>query len=217
MYLDKTEYKATPELSSYIENLINVDETELEVKSETKESNKIDSYEFEEKSVESTQLPLWAEQEFKCLRVKSAGMNLMIPAMSISYVKKINQNIIRLPLEDEAFIGVLTLRERSVSVIDLFTMVSEISSSNNPLLKQVGTHHIEYVVVMEDGAYALACDNVSEIIKLNAEDVRWNKASFNNPMFVGVATKYLCPVVNIDNVQKQVEAMPFVQALNNKY
>lgn len=242
MYLDKTQYETSLDLSLYIEGLLNTTGSELELKTTTEETietillndlvvPELDAPQIriEEKKeaevipaitaekIEESKIPLWGQEPFRCLLVKSAGMKLMIPAQSVSYIEKINKKTIRLPLDVEAFRGVLTLRQRSVAVIDLFTLISENGISLNKTSTQVAEHHVEYVIVMENGAYALACDDIGEMLMLDPESVRWNKASFNNPMFAGMVTEHLCPIVNIDTVQLQVEAMPFVQSLNKNY
>ncbi len=230
MYLDKTQYETSLDLSLYIEGLLNTDEqvikTETEEKLESIILNDLIVSEIEEPALrkeekvtvtEKSSIPSWGRKPFECLLVKSAGMSLMIPAMSVSYIERVNKKIIRLPLEVKAFRGVVTLRKRSVAVIDLFNLISESSSEVNHQLTKVDKHHIEHVIVMEEGHYALACDDIGEMVMLEAENVRWNKASFNNPTFSGIVPDYLCPLVNINNIQKQVAAMPFVQSLNNKY
>jgi len=226
MFIDKTQLDSSLDLSLYIEGLFIQDEPEIktETRLETEELNDTLVSELEDCDTEAKQenteqpiIPLWGQKPFECLFVKSAGMNLMIPAMSVSYIERVNEKITRIPLDAEAFHGVITLREQSVAVIDLFSLIDEKTSIDNEQSMQHNTHHIDYVIVMENGCYALACDDVSQMITLDSEDVRWNRASFNNPMFTGVVTEYLCPIVNIDNLYQQVAAMPFVESLNNNY
>jgi chemotaxis signal transduction protein len=242
MYSEKIkqeiQYDIPLDLGLYIEGLLNPAEPEIKLKSEPE--LKIESIilndllpfeindnvsEIKEKTAEvittviteASPVPLWAQESFECLLVKAAGTDLIVPAMSVSYIEQINKKIIRLPLDSDAFRGVVTLRERSVAVIDLFKLVSVKTSINNKQDMQIDAQHIEHVIVMENGCYALACDYVGDFFKLTAEDVRWNKNSFNNPMFAGIVTEYLCPIINMENIQQQVAAMPFVQSLNNNY
>lgn len=248
MYLDKTQYETTLELSLYIEGLLQTDELEVKPEIDTKIQENIETILLNdlvipeldvqvdvaeamplqkledvseiktEQNIETrTKIPLWAEDSFKCLLVKSSGMSFMIPAMSISYIERIDKKIIRLPLDVEAFRGVVTLRERSVAIIDLFTLISENASNDIQTASQIDESHVEHVIVMDDGQYALACEEVGELVTLESDDVRWNKASFSNPMFAGIVSEYLCTIVNIDYVQQQVAAMPFVQSLNSNY
>jgi purine-binding chemotaxis protein CheW len=230
MYSDKTQYETSLDLGLYIEGLLNTEDTVPILKTDVEEdlqtiilndllvAEEVNTLETKSELTETqSHIPEWGKEPFKCLQVKSAGMSVMIPAMSIAYVEQINKKIIRLPLEVEAFRGVLTLRNRSVAIIDLFSLISENSVLTDKSLKRVDEHHIKHVIVMDDGAYALACDEIGEMLTMQTENVRWNQASFNNPMFSGIVPDYLCPIVNIDNVQQQVSEMSFVQSLNSKY
>ena len=215
MYTDKTQLDSSLDLSLYIEGLFQQDETEIETetRSETVESNGTFASEFEQDITEQSLIPLWGQKQFECLLVKSAGMKIIIPAMSVAYIENVNKKIPRLSLDTEAFHGVITLREQSVAVIDLFSLIAGNTSFGDEGSMQHNTHYIDHVIVMENGKYALACDDVSQMMRLNPEDVRWNRASFNNPMFIGVVTEHLCPIINIDNLYQQVATMAFVQSL----
>jgi purine-binding chemotaxis protein CheW len=235
MHSNKVDYQTSIDLSLYIESLLNTDDQEIEIQNKIEEKietiifNDLVVAEIEERVLKteekaevqiaevSPQIPAWGKEPFKCLLVKAAGMDLMVPAMSISYIERVNKKIIRLPLDVEAFRGVLTLRERSVAVIDMLALISENGVSIDKSSIKIDEQHIDYVIVMDEGDYALACDDVGEMVLLETESVRWNKASFNNPMFAGVVPEYLCPIVNIENIQQQVKSMPFVQSLNSNY
>ena len=134
-------------------------------------------------------------------------MDLLIPALSVAYIERINEKITRIPLGAEAFYGLITLRELSIVVIDLFSLIAEVNSIDIEQSMQHNTHHINHVMVMDNGSYALACDNINQMITLNPEDIRWNRSSFCNPLFAGIVTEYLCPMVNIDNLYQQVAEM----------
>jgi len=203
----ETQYEPRLNLGLYIEGLLNTDEAEVEI--ELKKEIKLKT---KEKNGEQSQIPSWGEIPFECLLIESAGMNLMVPTMSVSYIKQIsNKNIMRLPSGIKAFRGMLTLRERSVAIIDLFTLISGNASVNNQQTIQVDTNHTAHVLVIENGDYALACDDVCKIIMLTTESVRWNKGCFNNPTFAGVVPDYLCPIINVDYLQQQVSEMSFLQ------
>ncbi len=212
-----------------LNDLLAPEKEELPIKTETKtetqekiqakiihvEPAKTVSKEKLEENIFDSTIPAWGQQALKCLPIKLGGMNLMIPAISVAYIERVNKKMIRPPLEAEAFRGIVTLRERSVAIIDLHKLISKNSIPYNQSEKNVEEYYVEYVIVMKDRTYALACDEVGEMIELCPEDVRWNKASFNNPLFVGIVPDELCAIVNIDNVQQQVAAMPFVQSLNS--
>ena len=220
MYSEKTQLDIHPDLSLYIEGLLNIPEQETVLEQPVVENDLSSVFEptpdIGEEGViepEFEKVPAWAQQPFECLLVKLAGMNVMLPAMTVSYIEKINKKITRLPLDAEAFYGVATIRDKSVAVIDLLSLVAESASSDSQENMKVGDHYIDHVIVMENGNFALACDDVSQMMTLDTEAVRWNMSMFNNPMFSGIVTDHLCPILNIDNLNMTVAKMPFVQSL----
>ena len=220
MYSDKTLTDIHPDLSLYIEGLLNLPEQEVKHDQPVIEKQKLPDIKVKTSVVqqevvekESVKVPDWAQQSFECLLVNLAGMQVMVPAMSVSYIEKINKKITRLPLDNEAFYGVVTIRDKSIAVIDLLSLIAESASTDFQCNKKIGEHYIDHVIVMDEGNFALACEQVSHMMTLDVEDVRWNTATFNNPMFSGIVTEHLCPILNIDNLNKAVGKMSFVQSL----
>lgn len=223
MYSDKTQLDSRLDLTHYLEGLFQQDEADVETGTiaDAKEDKSSLVSEFdndtetEQDRVEQSPIPVWGQKPFECLLIKSAGMDMMLPTMSVSHIERADKKISRLPVGAEVFHGVITSRDRTLAVMDLFSLITGNASADKEQSLQHSTHHIDHVIVMNDGSYALVCDDISRLITLNPEDVRWNRASFNNPMFAGIVTEYLCPIVNIDNLTQQVSAMPIVQSLNN--
>jgi purine-binding chemotaxis protein CheW len=214
MYLDKTQYDSSLDLSLYIEGLFKQDEpkVETETRVDAEELNEtlvseFDIRETEQEITVQSAIPPWGQKPFECLLVKAAGMKLMIPTMSVNYIERVNKKITGAPLETELCQGLITLREKSVAIIDLFSLVVGNDTNDNEQSMRLNTNQVKQAIVMENGCYALSCDDVSQLITLNPEDVRWNRASFNNPMFIGIVTEYLCPIVNIDNLIERVAEM----------
>jgi len=219
----KTQLDSRQDLTLYIENLFQRDEEEVEIEllSEVDETIYIPGVEPEANSTttedESSGLsnsPVWGQAPFECLLVKAAGMKYMMPALSVSYIERVNKKIIRIPLEADSFHGVLTLRGQSVAVIDLFSLITEDMAEEKETSSQITSHHIDHVMVMENSTYALACDQISKMITLQAEDVRWNKPNTGNPLYAGIVKEHLCPLINIDKLSQRISTMPFVKSLS---
>lgn len=226
MYTDKTQLDSRLDLTLYIEGLFQRDDAEIINENALDSNPVIDIVEAEfptsndvpEATIQSaSEIPAWGQDEFKCLIIKSAGMNFMIPAMSVSYIERVNKKIIRIPIETDAFHGVISLRDKSLAVVDLFKLITE-DTENDIASSQITSHHVDYVLVFENDSYALACDQVSEIVTLNTEDVRWNGVGFFTPLYAGVVKESLCPLINIDKLQQQISIMPFIKSLQeNNY
>ncbi len=215
MYKDKTELDSRQDLTLYIEGLFQREE-EAEIESETPLDVINAEPETDNKNIEEeiSGIPAWGQTPFDCLLITAAGMNFITPSTSISFIERVNKKIIRIPLEVDSFHGVITLREKSVAVIDLFSLITEDNNKKQSATSQVTSHHVDHVLVMENGSYALACDEVSKMITLDAEDVRWNRTGNNNQFYAGIVKDYLCPLININNLHQRVLTMPFVQSLS---
>lgn len=214
MYKDKTVLDSQQDLTIYIEGLLQREEVELEV--ETSIDVIYAESETDNKNIEEeiSEIPGWGQSPFDCLLIKAAGMNFITPAISVSFIERVNKKIVRIPLEVNSFHGVITLREKSVAVIDLFSLITEGKHNNASATSLATSHHVDHVLVMENGSYALACDEVSKLITLNAENVRWNKTGDANTYYAGIVKDYLCPLININSIHERVSRMPFVQSLN---
>jgi purine-binding chemotaxis protein CheW len=222
MYTNKTKLDSRLDLTLYIEGLFQQEEEDnVETSSEIIAPIDIIDAKCEagnddvkEKISTSSQIPVWGETPFKCLLIKIVGMNFMIPAMSVSYVERVDKKITRIPIKVDSFRGVILLREKSLAVIDLFNLIAEDMVVDNAKSPQITSNYLDHVLVMGKGGYALACDHVSEMITLNTEDVRWHGASFITPLYAGVVKEYLCPLINVDSLFRHVSAMPFVKSSN---
>jgi len=209
MYKEIKTLDSRQDLTSYIEGLIQREEVKLEVETlldvvtAEPESDKILLEEV------ISEIPDWAQSPFDCLLIKAAEMNFIIPTMSVSFVERVNNNITRIPLEVDAFHGVTTLRDKGLAVIDLFSLITEDKNKKDSELLHVSPHHIDHVLVMGNGSYALACDEVSKLITLNSGDVRWSRTGDNNLFYAGIVKDYLCPLINTNNIHQRVLTMPF--------
>lgn len=215
MYKDKTTLDSRQDLTLYIEGLFQrEDKAKIEVETPADVIKNEFETDFNNIEEEIYDIPVWGQRPFDCLLIKAAGMNFIIPSASVSYIERVNKNIIRISLEEDSFHGVITLREKSVAVVDFFSLVTEDKNKNKSATSQVTSHHIDHVLVMENGSYALACDEVSKMITLIEEDVRWNRTDSSNLFYAGIVKDYLSPLISINNLHQRVLTMPFVQSLN---
>ena len=214
MYKDKTTLDSQQDLTLYIESLLQREEVELEIETPLDMihvGSEPDNKNIEE---EISEIPGWGQSPFDCLLIKAAGMNFITPTMSVSFIERVNKKIVRIPLEVDSFQGVITFRGKSVSVIDLFSLITADTNKLKSISSQITSNHINHVLVMENGSYALACDEVSKMITLNAEDVRWYRTGDANTYYAGIVKDYLCPLININSIHERVSKMPFVQSLS---
>ena len=192
------------DLSLYIEGLLRIDEP----LNDADQIVRVAEVDAEAVNQESSIL----SGQIDCLQVFINGLPFLIPTSYINQVKKINQNITRLPVEANAFLGLIKLEERSVAVIDLITLVCE-SNRKKTTDMQVRDNFIQHILLMEQGRYAIACDKPGELCKLDTDDVQISQARNSHRFYHGIAKSRLCPVINMDRVNDAIADMPFIQTL----
>lgn len=205
------------DLSLYIEGLLTVEETERQLQHDVQPVTvECEAAAVEIEPAPQTNPPAISEQataSIDCLVISIAGMKLLIPANRVAFVERVNQKITRLPVENAAFKGIMTFRERSVAVIDIFALIHGENSESSVDNVQAAEQFIQHAVIMEDARYAIACDDVEEMVSVHPESVRWNKSGFKNRFYSGIVLEQLSPLLNLEQIDSTVASMPFVQSL----
>ena len=217
MYKEKFSVDAKQDLGLYIEGLLTV-----EVESEIVEAVNVYN-EPEQQAVIEKDAGLQVctpvvsgrqEQVFDCLNMTVAGMQLLLPTRCIAYVERVEQTLTRLPVEHDAFLGMISSRNRCVAVIDVCAFISEFGTVAVNKDHQVTEDYIGHAIIMEGARYAIACDDVGRIDAIQADSVRWNKSSSRNRFYSGIVIEELSPLINIDAIDDAVVTIPFVRSIN---
>lgn len=101
-----------------------------------------------------------------------AGQLFGIPVLSVQDVLK-SQPITTIPLAATHVLGVINLRGRIVTVLDMRKRM-------NLQDRDEGTHHMQVVVHHQDELYSLVVDKVGDVIKLSMSDFQSNPANLSN-------------------------------------
>ncbi len=220
MFRDKTQTDAQLDLSLYIEGLLTVD---AEVNDETvSESPAIELVEHEipssniRKDPDQPNIPVWGRRPFDCLTLNISGTRLLIPAAKVDHVECVSDKVTRLPVKNEVMHGILSIRGRSVVIIDLFRLITATTLGDETMHDETTRCSVKHAVVMRDSSYAIASDSIGSMVNLQPESIRWNDSVFNNKYFCGIASEQLCPLLDIVEINCAIRALPFVQALHDQ-
>lgn len=193
------------DLSLYIESLLEVNEPAQLV------DNFTSAAEIDADTLTKQHFSL--PKEFDCLQVTIGELPFLIPTSHIGKVLKINQSITRLPVEGNAFLGLVNFKGHSMAVIDLITLVREQKGTKTSVDMQVRDNFIQHILVMRQGRYALALDKPGALCTLAPADIHISNAKHVHRLYHGIAKSQLCPVINIDAVDRVIARMPFIQSL----
>jgi len=111
----------------------------------------------------------------QCLMFSVAGNQLSIPLINLGGVVTRGKRLTLLPGNPDWFLGILQHREINVKVVD-----------TAKILQVNSKQHSEYqhILIFGDDNWAITCDELGKVIKLNEDDVKWTKPGSKN-LFLG--------------------------------
>jgi chemotaxis signal transduction protein len=69
-----------------------------------------------------------------------------------------------------------------------------------PEKKMVESKEYQYLIILDDSQWALACHNVGDAKNLSPEDVRWSSRSSKRPWFAGMVVQYMSALIEVDEL-----------------
>ena len=144
-------------------------------------------------------LPDWRRQPFDSLLFKVAGsLTLAVPLVRLNGVIKWDDRITHVPGHADWVLGVLPVRGRQIKVIDVAKFViPENHRARSGLNRDRAFKH---VVLIGDGSWGLACDELGDVLKIGVEDVRWrdDHGSASRRWLAGTVIDLMCAVLDVD-------------------
>lgn len=103
----------------------------------------------------------------QCLMFRVSGNQLSIPLIDMGSVLPWGASLTMLPHSPEWFLGLLIHRDNNVRVVDTakFMHIPQTETKNE------GRH----ILVFGRESWALTCDQLGDVVKLNENDVKWTK------------------------------------------
>ena len=142
-----------------------------------------------EENVSAQTCPDWVEDEFQCLMFKVVGISMAVPLHRLNGVIPWQNDLTPMPGHSDAFLGLLRHLDKNVKVMDTARVILPTAQ-----LQQLDTEdeRINKIILMDEGRWGLACDDVGEVITLNKNEVRWRTTSGKRPWLAGTISERLC-------------------------
>ena len=139
--------------------------------------------------------PAWAETEFQALLFKAGGLTLAVPLVELSGIQEWEPEAITpMPGHVPWYLGLYTYRDRSVPIIDTAHLV--LPEERLQRLAQDPSERLNRIVFIGDGRWGLACDEVSEVITLTEEQVRWRSSRTRRRWLAGTVIEHMCALID---------------------
>lgn len=139
--------------------------------------------------------PAWAEKEFQALLFKAGGLTLAVPLVELSGIQEWEPDkVTPMPGHVVWYLGLATYRERSVPIIDTAYLV--LPDDRLARLARDPNERLSRIVFIGNGRWGLACDEVSEVINLTEEQVRWRSSRTKRRWLAGTVIEHMCALID---------------------
>jgi purine-binding chemotaxis protein CheW len=121
----------------------------------------------------------------------------------LSGIVELEEEVTELPGYAPWVIGLLPNRGQNVQVVDVaqIIMPNETDSVATPTAERM-----KYIILLDEGKFGLAADSISQVLTLEAEDVRWRGENSKRPWLAGTVITQMCALLEVDLLCEQLQA-----------
>jgi purine-binding chemotaxis protein CheW len=142
-------------------------------------------------------MPEWTQHEFHALFFKVDTLILAAPLTELLRTIKIEQAPTKIPKQPSWFMGLLDTQEQRVGVLDTGQLVLGKAKGQQRNLEQTPFKNI---LIIQDGRWGLACDEILSIRKVLPEKVRWRTLRQKRPWLVGTVIEELTAIIDVSRL-----------------
>ncbi len=102
----------------------------------------------------------------QCLMFKVAGTQLSVPLIEMGSVLPWTDKMTQMPSSQSWSLGVLQHRGRNIRVVDTAGLLK--------IRSRTATGDAKHILVFGDGDWALSCDFLGEVVKVESDDIQWS-------------------------------------------
>lgn len=147
----------------------------------------------------------WAAGRFPCLRFQVAGVTLAVSLQRLNGVLPWPADgVSPMPGHAPWFLGLLYHQGRQVKVIDTAWHVLPPDRRQSPQ-GDAEAPRFRNIVLIGDGQWGLACDNVEEVMQLEPDAVKWRSAHGRRPWLAGTVIAHMCALLDADAFAQVLE------------
>lgn len=146
----------------------------------------------------SVVLPEWSNGEFESLHFKVAGgLMLSVPLACLNGIVPWPGRLTAVPGYADWFLGLLASRGYQIKIVDIAKFViPENHQARSHLVG--GERQLKHIILVDDGKFGFACDELGEILKLTQKQVRWRHGKSSRPWLAGTIIEQMCALLDVD-------------------
>ncbi len=142
------------------------------------------------------QLPAWATTRFQALLFEVAGIMLAVPLVKLKGAVPNDRELAPLPGHSSLFLGVVPYQGVNARVVDTARFI--LPQDRAARLDSDVAARSTWLVMIDEGRWALACNAIGAVVELEADKVNWRGANSRRAWLAGTLVEQRCAVLDID-------------------
>jgi purine-binding chemotaxis protein CheW len=130
---------------------------------------------------------------FQALFFTVAGLKVALPLKALGGIHKM-MPVKSLPGQPEWLQGVMLYREQKINVVDTARWVMP-EKYDQGLAEKL---NYQYVIMLGNSHWGLACDTLVNTIALEQDDVKWRETEGKRPWLAGLIKEHMCALLDVD-------------------
>jgi len=138
----------------------------------------------------------WRKSPFQILLFEIQGLRLAIPLHELNGILTWPEKPLpKIAGKPSWYLGLYSQGHKHTQVVD----TAHIILSNQ---LQDNDSKPNFIILIDDGKWGIACNKVSKVITLSAEEVRWRMQAGKRPWLAGTVLDKMCSILNIEELVK---------------
>jgi len=130
---------------------------------------------------------------FQALFFSVAGLKVALPLKELGGIHKIAP-LKSLPGQPHWLKGVMLYREQKINVVDTAHWVMP-EKYDQQLVEKL---NYQYVIMLGNSHWGLACDTLVNTVALEQDDVKWRETEGKRPWLAGLIKEHMCALLDVD-------------------
>ena len=142
-------------------------------------------------------MPEWTQHEFHALFFKVDTLILAAPLTELLRTIKIEKSPTKIPRQPSWFMGLLDTQEQRIGVLDTGQLIFGKAKGQQRNLEK---KPFKNILIIHDGKWGLACDEILSIGKVLPGKVRWRTLRQKRPWLVGTVIEELTAIIDVSRL-----------------
>ncbi|MDW6001450.1 chemotaxis protein CheW [Vibrio mangrovi] len=149
-------------------------------------------------------------EDFQVLYFEVNEVTFAVPLDELGGIHRL-EKVSHLIGRPQWYLGLQTNRDHQLDVVDTARWVM-----SEKLMDDSYKESYQYIVMLGDSSWGLACDQLKGTELLNPEKVRWREQAGKRPWLAGMVKEKMCALIHVEALTAMLNAGLDVKALDNE-